>query len=94
VKLLPKLLLLLFLSRLAVFAQQSPSDPLLETMQQELDRSWHNFKKAPVPPYFLSYQLTDNRSIQVSASFGALTGSLDRTTRLLDLDMRVGLLTR
>ena len=89
-KLVSKLLLLLFLSRLSVFAQQSPSDPLLETMQQELDRSWHNFKKAPVPPYFLSYQLTDNRSIQVSASFGALTGSLDRTTRLLDLDLRVG----
>jgi hypothetical protein len=37
-----------------------------------------------------SYQLTDNRAIQVSASFGALTGSSDQTTRHLDLDLRVG----
>jgi predicted Zn-dependent protease len=59
-------------------------------MQQELTRSLQNLKKAPVPPYFLSYQLTDNRSTSASASFGALTASSDRTSRLLDLDLRVG----
>ncbi|MBZ5613105.1 MAG: hypothetical protein LAO23_03780 [Acidobacteriia bacterium] len=63
---------------------------MLTTMQQELDRSLQNLKKTPTPPYFLSYQLTDNRAIEVSASFGALTGSSDRTTRYLDLDLRVG----
>ncbi|HTR23660.1 MAG TPA: TldD/PmbA family protein [Terriglobales bacterium] len=71
-------------------AQQPAPDPLLTTMQQELDRSMRNLKKAPVPPYFLSYQLTDNHNIQVSASFGALTNSSDRNTRYLDLDLRVG----
>jgi TldD protein len=71
-------------------AQQIPSDPLLNAMQQELDRSLRNLKKTPVPPYFISYQLTDNRALQVSASFGALTGSSNRATRLLDLDLRVG----
>jgi len=59
-------------------------------MQQELTRSFANLKKAPLPPYFVSYQLTDNRALDVSASFGALTGSSDMTTRLLDLDLRVG----
>jgi TldD protein len=59
-------------------------------MQQELRRSFQNLKKTATPPYFLSYQLTDNRGIQISASFGALTGSSDQTTRLLDLDLRVG----
>lgn len=59
-------------------------------MQQELTRSFQNFKKTSTPPYFLSYQLTDNHAINVSASFGALTGSSDQTTRLLDLDLRVG----
>jgi TldD protein len=59
-------------------------------MQQELTRSVENLKKTSLPPYFISYQLTDNRGIQVSASFGALTGSSDQTTRLLDLDLRVG----
>ena len=79
---------LLALASPAVFAQQA--DPVLTAMQQELDRSLQNLKKTPVPPYFLSYQLTDNRAIQISSSFGALTGSIDHTTRLLDLDLRVG----
>jgi predicted Zn-dependent protease len=81
---------LLLFAPLALVAQQTPPDPVLTAMQQELDRSLQNLKKAPVPPYFLSYQLTDNRSTTVSASFGALTASSDRTTRLLDLDLRVG----
>jgi len=71
-------------------AQQAPADPVLAAMQQELNRSTQNLKKTPLAPYFLSYQLTDNRAIQVSASFGALTGSTDQNTRLLDLDLRVG----
>lgn len=71
-------------------AAQTPSDSVLTTMQQELNRSFQNLKKARTPPYFLSYQLTDNRAIEISAAFGALTGSLDRKTRFLDLDLRVG----
>jgi TldD protein len=81
---------LLLFPVLVLDAQQTPSDPVLTAMQQELNRSLQNLKKAPVPPYFLSYQLTDNRSTSVSASFGALTASSDRTSRLLDLDLRVG----
>ena len=76
----------------AVYAagQQSPPDPVLKTMQQELTRSFQNLKTAPLAPYFLSYQLTDNRSIDITSSFGAIVGSTDVTTRLLDLDLRVG----
>jgi TldD protein len=81
---------LLLFPVLVLDAQQTPSDPVLTAMQQELTRSLQNLKKAPVPPYFLSYQLTDNRSTSASASFGALTASSDRTSRLLDLDLRVG----
>jgi TldD protein len=65
-------------------------DPVLAAMQQELNRSFQNFKKESVPPYFLSYQLTDNRAIQVAGSFGALTSVDDHRTRLLDIDLRVG----
>jgi len=83
-------LFILLLVPFGLRAQQTQSDALLTAMQQELDRSLQNLKKTPVPPYFLSYQLTDNRAIQISASFGALTNSADRSTRLLDLDLRVG----
>ena len=71
-------------------AQQAPSDPIMQAMQQELVRSFHNLKKSPLPPYFLSYQLTDNRSIDITSSFGAIVSSSDSNTRLLDLDLRVG----
>src|SRR5882672_4687646 len=71
-------------------AQPAPPDAVLDVMQQELLRSFKNLKKAPAPPYFLSYQLTDNRAINVSAAFGALTNSQDLKTRLLDVDLRVG----
>jgi len=73
-----------------VIAQSRPTDPVLDAMQQELTRSMRNFQKAPLPPYFLSYQLTDNRAIAVSASFGTLTSTSDQATRVLDIDLRVG----
>jgi TldD protein len=80
----------LLLSCQIVIAQNLPADPVLDAMQQELVRSMRNFQKTAVPPYFLSYQLTDNRSVQISASFGALTSVSDRSTRILDIDLRVG----
>jgi len=84
------LFLLLFCSSFPLYAQKSSTDPVLTAMQQELTRSLQNLKKAPTPPYFLSYQLTDNHAVEISASYGALTGSSDSTTRLLDTDLRVG----
>ena len=59
-------------------------------MKQELNRSFTELKKQPVPPYFISYQLTDNRALAVTSSFGAITSSTDQRTRLLDIDLRVG----
>lgn len=81
---------LLLLVALGARAQQAASDPVLATLQQELTRSYRNLAKAPTPTYFLSYQLTDNRAIQIGGSFGALTSSRDERTRVLDVDLRVG----
>ena len=80
---------LLFVSGTLV-TQPKPVDPVLSSMRQEVDRSMRNFKNAQPPPYFLSYQITDNRAVNVSASFGTLTSSSDQTTRVLDVDIRVG----
>ncbi len=81
--------LVVLLLPIGTVAQQS-ADPVLTAMQQELQRSLENLKRQPVPPYFLSYQLTDNHAIQISAAFGALTRSEDQRTRMLDIDLRVG----
>ncbi len=70
--------------------QASSPDPVLVIMTQELQRSFGSLKKTGTPPYFLSYQLTDNRAITVASSFGALTSDDEHRTRLLDVDLRVG----
>jgi TldD protein len=71
-------------------SQPVPADPILTAMQAELGRMAQALGKTPVPVYFLSYQLTDDQAVQVSASFGALTGSQERNERTLDVDLRVG----
>ena len=83
-------LAVLAFAALPLLAQETPADPILNAMQQELSRSFKNLQQAPLPPYFLSYQLTDNRSVNIAASFGAIVSSGDVNSRLLDLDLRVG----
>lgn len=84
-------LLCLALFPVSLLAQPNASeDPILSTMSQEMNRSLGYLKKQPLAPYFLSYELTDNHAINVSSSFGAITGRSDRRTRLLDIDLRVG----
>lgn len=82
-----------FISFLSVFGSaqkiESP-DTAMQSLKQELDRSFTSLKKEELPPYYISYQLTDRRSSSVSASFGALTSSSDGQTRMLDIDLRVG----
>ena len=72
-------------------AQDNPTpDPVRVVLRQELNRSFDVLKKTPAPPYFISYELTDRRTIRVDSSFGALTNSSDSRTRVLDLDLRIG----
>jgi len=92
VKIISRLLrcLLVVLVGSFTYAQDSQTDPILASLQQELARSFENLKKQPVPVYFLGYQLTDNHAIEVNTSFGALLSSRDHHSRVLDVDLRVG----
>jgi TldD protein len=64
--------------------------PVLSALQAELERSMQNLKSQPVPPYFLSYEVTERHSVDVSGSFGTLTRSSESRWRILDIDLRVG----
>lgn len=80
-----------FLLSVSSLAQKiDPSDTATQSLRQELDRSFSSLKKEQLPPYYISYQLTDHRTASVSSSFGALTSSSDGQTRTLDVDLRVG----
>jgi TldD protein len=71
-------------------AQQATQSPVMRAMKQELARSMQILHEQPVPPYFLSYEITEVRNVAVGGSFGTLTHSSESHHRLLDIDLRVG----
>jgi predicted Zn-dependent protease len=71
-------------------AQEAAPTPVLGAMQAELARSLRTFKSQPTPPYFLSYEITDDRTVTVNGSFGKITASNQGHARQLDIDLRVG----
>jgi predicted Zn-dependent protease len=81
---------LLLYSVAGVAQRNKPSDVVLMSLKQELNRSFSALKAEPNAPYFISYQLTDTRTISVASAFGALNSSSDKRSRLLDVDLRVG----
>jgi len=65
-------------------------DPILDVMQEEIDREMDVLKSQDPPAYFLSYRIDDSFNSTVSASLGALTASDDRHRRNLTVQLRVG----
>ena len=63
---------------------------VMGVMQVELDRSVKALTQQPTPLYFLSYEITEEKSAFVRASFGAVAASSESERRLLDIDLRVG----
>jgi len=64
---------------------------ILNTMNEELQRNFEVLKqKADPPPYFLSYEITDDDNHTVSASLGVLNSTGSSHNRYLDVTVRVG----
>ena len=74
----------------AASVRAETSSPLLQAMQEELTRSFSLLKEQPIPPYYLSYEITETQGVRVGASFGVLTYSNESRRRQLDIDLRVG----
>ncbi len=69
---------------------EAEEDVILKAMKTELDRSMEVLGTQEAPPYFLSYEITEQDAISAGASFGKLTSSGERRNRILDIDLRVG----
>ena len=69
---------------------QPPASPVLGAMNAELARTQAKLKSQPVPPYYISYEITETHSIGVSGEFGRLQNSGEYRHRQLDVDLRVG----
>jgi predicted Zn-dependent protease len=64
---------------------------LLDAMSEELNRNFSTLKaKADPPPYFLSYEVTEEDYHSVAATLGALTSNGHGKSRRLDVCVRVG----
>src|SRR5215831_10371511 len=74
-----------------VFAQKSEPGPILQPLQQEMKRAFGVLREKGDPrPYFISYAVRENSSVDIEASLGALRSSGVDHSRLLDIDVRVG----
>ena len=71
-------------------AQDTETATILGAMKAELARSQAAFKAEPHPPYFLSYEITDDQVVSVAGTFGKLQTSERSRSRQLDIDLRVG----
>jgi len=83
----------LALSTLALLASTAAAQPgvLLDAMSQELNRNYTVLKqKADPPPYFLSYEITEEEQHIVTGTLGTVDSTNSGKTRALDVSIRVG----
>jgi len=63
---------------------------LLTTMQSELERAKSSLAKSDPAPYFISYEVYDQRSLTVTGTYGTVVTSAMGNRRWADVSMRVG----
>jgi TldD protein len=91
----------IFMMLLAIFAVSGilawsapPADKgsgvLLSTMQAELDRAKTSLAKSDPAPYFISYEVYDQRNLVVAGTYGTIVTSVMGNHRWADVTMRVG----
>ena len=86
-------LVLFYLPLLGLVASNAAAQPtvLLDAMSQELNRNFTVLKdKADPPPYFLSYQITEQEYRSVTGTLGTVDSSTGGKSRALDVSIRVG----
>ena len=65
-------------------------DPLLQTMQAELNRAKTQLAKSDPAPYYLSYTVNDQDQIIIAGSYGGLLSDSTAQRRSADVTIRVG----
>jgi hypothetical protein len=75
-------------------AQQQSAPPLLDAMTTELHRAFTSLGKQgdakQLPPYFLSYSVSDATVTVIQAQYGALVNSASNHLRVADVQVRLG----
>ena len=78
----------------AAVAQKQAAPPLLDALTTELNRAFTSLGKQgdakQLPPYFLSYAVTDASAVTIGAQYGALLNSGTNHVRVADVQVRIG----
>jgi len=75
----------------SALAQRPAASPVSQALEQEMKRSFELLKQKSSPaPYFISYSVAENQSVDIEASLGALRSTQKNQSRLLDIDLRIG----
>ncbi len=80
---------------------EQPTPVLLDVMTAELQRAFTSLGKTAgsspnasnenqLPPYFLSYSVSDATAVTIRAQYGALVGSSSNHVRVADVQVRLG----
>ena len=85
-----KLFLLFAVAILSSGSIKAVEYPLLKAMKLEMKRTMDGLSSQSVPPYFLSYAVTETKTIRMNAGFGKVKSSEHVQSRILDIDIRVG----
>lgn len=71
-------------------AEKDKADPLLTTMQAEMQRAQGSLGKLDPAPYFMSYSVYDQSIVLAIGSQGSLVNSTAGRRRAVDVSMRIG----
>jgi predicted Zn-dependent protease len=78
----------------AAGAQKQAAPPLLDAMTAELNRAFTSLGKQgdakQLPPYFLSYAVSDASAVTIGAQYGALVNNTVNHMRVADVQVRLG----
>ena len=79
-----------FLIILSSFSLAIADEILIKGLQQELDRTMKSLAGEEVPPYYLAYNVTTIKKVNISSKNGKILSSTSNKNRILDIDLRVG----
>jgi hypothetical protein len=78
----------------AAAGAQQATPVLLDAMTTELHRAFTSLGRqgdeSQLPPYFLSYSVSDASEVAIQAQFGALVSSTANHQRVADVQVRLG----
>jgi len=84
-----KIIFLLFAG--LVFSSTTIAEPLLiTTMTEEMKRFQRASQNQELPPYYVSYEITETDELAISSSFGSILTQEHQKQANLDIDLRVG----